>query len=63
MKTLKPLFLTLLLGMTTFTLMAQSTPPPPPAGAPPGFPLPYIFTLALAAVGFGVYKLFNNSKK
>jgi len=62
MKSLKPLFLTLLLGMTIFTVMAQSAPPPP-GGAPGGFPIPGIVYALLAAVGYGVYKKFNNPKK
>jgi hypothetical protein len=63
MKSLKPLFPTLVLGFATFSIMAQSAPPPPPASAPPGFPLPAIIVLTLAALGLGVYKLIHNPKK
>lgn len=45
-----------------FSALAQQTPPPP-GGAPPGFALPAILALGLAAVGYGVYKNLNNPKK
>lgn len=37
--------------------------PPPPGGAPGGFPIPGIVYALLVAVGYGVYKHFNKSKK
>lgn len=48
---------------TWATAYTQTTPPPPPAGAPPGFPIPGILILFIAALGFGIYNSFHNPKK
>ncbi len=48
----------LLLGVTAF---AQQVPPPNPG--PPGFSInTALWILGAVAIGFGVYKISNNSK-
>jgi hypothetical protein len=61
-KILKTVFTLVAVGMHSL-MQAQTTPPPPPGGAPPGFPVPYVIALAVAALGYGVYKHSTNPKK
>ncbi len=49
------------LGLTLHA--APITPPPPPGGAPNGFPIPGIAYALIAAIGYGAYKNYTNSKK
>jgi len=49
------------LGLTLHA--APITPPPPPGGAPPGAPIPGIVYALIAAIGYGAYKNYTNSKK
>jgi hypothetical protein len=58
---LHKIIVTVLLGMHT-AVMAQSAPPPPPAGAPPGFALPGVVYLVIAAMGFGMFKISRKNK-
>jgi|GEM_PF-4633294 hypothetical protein len=52
------------LSIFTWTSMyAQTTPPPPPGGTPPGFPIAGIIYAMLVAIGYGLFKHLNNSKK
>ena len=50
-----------LIVFTNASMYAQM--PPPPGGAPGGFPIPGIVYALIVAVGYGVYKHFNKSKK
>jgi hypothetical protein len=55
------LFITIGLGLTLHA--APITPPPPPGGAPQGAPIPGIAYALIAAIGYGAYKNYTNSKK
>jgi drug/metabolite transporter (DMT)-like permease len=54
------LFTMIGLGLTLHA--APITPPPPPGGGPPGSPIPGIVYALIAAIGYGAYKNYANSK-
>jgi len=60
---MKTLLIVTLLFAVDVAVMAQTTPPPPPGGGPPGFPIPGIVYALIAALGYGAYKNYTNSKK